>query len=199
VPRDRSVTLPEMSAQIGAKLKHGRLLMGISLTELGKRVDLSEGFLSKLENGHSQASLATLHKLMQALGTNISDLFVPSSDRAGPVQVVRSTDRPRLETGHRRAGNYVALERLVASGPGQLLQVNIHVVAPGGGSSEAISHPGQEFGYVLSGAIELTVAGQSNVIGEGDSFSFDSSLPHAYRNPGDTEARILWVNTPPTF
>lgn len=33
----------------------------------------------------------------------------------------------------------------------------------------------------------------------GDSFMFQSELPHAYNNPGETAARVLWVNTPPTF
>jgi hypothetical protein len=23
--------------------------------------------------------------------------------------------------------------------------------------------------------------------------------PHSYRNPGDVIARVLWINTPPTF
>jgi mannose-6-phosphate isomerase-like protein (cupin superfamily) len=33
----------------------------------------------------------------------------------------------------------------------------------------------------------------------GDSFYFESIIPHSWRNPGRTESSILWVNTPPTF
>ncbi len=69
----------------------------------------------------------------------------------------------------------------------------------GGGSLEPIRHDGQEFGFALAGLVEITVDNHSIRIGEGDSFHFDSSLAHSYRNVGDTEARILWVNTPPTF
>lgn len=189
----------DQSLKIGAKLKHARLLLGISLAELGEKIGVTEGYLSKLENDRSQASMATLHKLVQALGTNMSELFATTPDDSGPVLVVRQNERAKLVTGHRRAGNRVTLEKLVPSGPGFLLQINIHVVAAGGGSSEPISHSGQEFGYVLSGTLEITVDGHKVVLEEGDSFYFESPLPHSYQNLGANEARILWVNTPPTF
>ena len=34
---------------------------------------------------------------------------------------------------------------------------------------------------------------------EGASFHFRSDLPHSYRNTGRTVAKVLWVNSPPTF
>ncbi|MEM9108178.1 MAG: cupin domain-containing protein [Pseudomonadota bacterium] len=33
----------------------------------------------------------------------------------------------------------------------------------------------------------------------GDSFAFDSSLPHKFRNPSDEEAEVIWAITPPSF
>lgn len=190
---------PQMNLRIGAKLKHARLMMGISLNELGRRVGVSESYLSKLENGRTQASLATLHRVVQALDANMSSLFAEPPEDEGPISVVRADARPRLETGHHRAAGRVVLERLVPHRPDQLLQINVHVVAPGAGGPDLISHGGQEFGYVLAGGLDLTVDGHSLHLEEGDSFYFESHLPHGYRNPGPIEARVLWVNTPPTF
>ena len=34
---------------------------------------------------------------------------------------------------------------------------------------------------------------------EGDSFWFESTHGHRWFNPGDIEAALLWINTPPTF
>ena len=185
--------------RIGAKLKHARLMLGLSLADVAKQTELTEGYLSKLENNRSQASMAALHRVTAALGTNMSELFATDANADSPVSIVRRDGRPRLVTGHQRAGNQVILEKLVPGNTGQLLQINIHVIAPGGGSLEPISHDGQEFGYVLAGSIELTVDEHPVDVSEGDSFYFDSSLPHGYRNVGQIEARILWVNTPPTF
>ena len=58
---------------------------------------------------------------------------------------------------------------------------------------------GEEMGYVLEGMIDLTVGDQVCRLFEGDSFFFPSEEPHGYANPGDTVAKVLWVNTPPTF
>ncbi|MER8602099.1 XRE family transcriptional regulator [Mesorhizobium sp. M1339] len=190
---------PLSALRIGAKLRHARLLLGLSLTQLGAKIGVTEGYLSKLENDRSQASMATLHKLTQALGTNISELFATSTDDAGPVFVIRAEKRPKLVTGHRRAGNRVTLETLIPNGPGSLLQASIHVIAPDGGNSEPLSHAGQEFGLVLQGELELHVDGQSVNVKEGDSFYFESPLPHWYDNASSGETRVLWVNTPPTF
>jgi mannose-6-phosphate isomerase-like protein (cupin superfamily) len=37
------------------------------------------------------------------------------------------------------------------------------------------------------------------VLHAGDSFWFESTHGHRWFNPGETEAALLWINTPPTF
>lgn len=54
-------------------------------------------------------------------------------------------------------------------------------------------------GYLLEGAFDVTVRDQVFRPEPGDSFHFRSERPHGYRNVGDSVARILWVNTLPTF
>jgi uncharacterized cupin superfamily protein len=93
----------------------------------------------------------------------------------------------------------VQLEALIPSASGHLLSGYINHIEPGGGSDGLIQHEGEEFGYVLEGQIELNVAGRRYRVGEGDSFHFRSERAHSYRNVGKKKARILWLNTPPTF
>ncbi|UHD46418.1 cupin domain-containing protein [Aureimonas altamirensis] len=54
-------------------------------------------------------------------------------------------------------------------------------------------------GLLLEGVIDLHVGDKTYRLEAGDSFAFASEIPHAYNNPGKESARILWVNTPPTF
>lgn len=184
---------------IGIKLRHARQLRGMSLEQLGEQVNLTQGYLSKIENNRAVPTIATLHKIVQALQININSLLSDVGAQHSHVFILRKEERLKLVTGHRRAGNHVVLEQLVPSSPQYLMQVNIHVIAKGGGSDEPISHRGQEFGYLLCGKLELTVDGNRIALSEGDSFYFDSSLGHSYRNIGNSEARVVWVNTPPTF
>jgi uncharacterized cupin superfamily protein len=87
----------------------------------------------------------------------------------------------------------------VPNGKGHLLQGNIHIVAPGGGSMGPMRHEGDEVGYVLEGRLDLSIDDVLHELGPGDSFAFPSNLAHTYRNPGSEVARVIWINTPPTF
>lgn len=184
---------------IGGRLRHARKIKGLNMKEVADLVDCSESFISKLERDKVQPSLSLLHRLVAVLGINVSNLF--DTDQAGeePAFIVRSGSRPRIQMNSRPNSNGVLLEQVVPLGPKSLLQANIHIVAPRGGGHDAISHVGEEMGFVLEGTIDLHVADRTYRLHAGDSFLFHSELPHAYNNPEETAARVLWVNTPPTF
>lgn len=185
--------------RIGGRLRHARLLKGMSLKEVAAGIGVSESFVSKLENDRVQPSLAVLHRLVSFLGLNVAAMFSAGNEGTGPLLVMRAGDRPTITTRLRQKSDGVVLERLVPQTRNALLQVNIHHVVPGGGSHGLISHLGEEMGYVLEGILDLTVGDQVCCLSQGNSFYFPSEEPHGYRNPGREVARILWVNTPPTF
>ena len=184
---------------IGGRLRHARKVMGLSMKQVADQVDCSESFISKLERDKVQPSLTLLHRLVGVLGINVSHLFDSANAGDEPVYVVRADSRPRIQMNVRPNTNGVQLEQVAPLGPQSLLQVNIHVVSPQGGGHEAISHVGEEMGLVLEGSIDLQVGDRKYHLNAGDSFAFASDLPHAYNNPGQSTARVLWVNTPPTF
>ncbi len=182
--------------EIGSKLRRARRARRMRIREVAQLAGCTESMLSKIETNKATPSLELLHKIVEVVGTNISNLFAngPADEqivqRAGSRSVVEV--RPGSEGG-------VSLELLVPQVDAHLLQGNIHIVPPGAGSQGAIRHDGEEIGYVLTGELELTVAGKTYFLNEGDSFYFRSSLDHGYINKGEKEARIAWINSPPTF
>ena len=104
-----------------------------------------------------------------------------------------------IETDQVSRGDGVQLEAVIPTASGHLLSGYINHIERGGGSEGLIQHEGEEFGYVLEGEIELNVAGRPYRLNEGDSFHFRSERAHSYRNVGRKKARVLWLNTPPTF
>jgi len=183
-------------AAIGVRLRHARMVRGITLKELADEADCSESMLSKIENDKAAPSFGTLHRIATALGTNISELYSVTNIR--DLIVSHAGERPVLVTDNLRTGKGIELERLIPYSREHLLQGNIHCIAPGGGS-EAIVHAGEEIGYVLEGEIELVIDGKKHRAEAGASFHFRSELPHSYRNVGAKTARVLWISTPPTF
>ena len=173
------------------------MVRGLTLKQVADAARCSESFVSKLENDKANPSFTMLHRLTGILGANVAALFAASDETGGVIS--HPDSRPVILTDQLRVGKGIKLERLIPYSHGYLLQGNIHHIDTGGRSDGNIVHSGEEIGYVLEGEIELTVDGRRYRAKMGDSFHFRSELPHGYRNVGVTPARIIWINTPPTF
>ena len=186
----------DRSIRVGRQIRHWRLVKGFTLRDMAKLVGCSESFLSKIENDRTTPSLSTLHKIAVALELSISDIF-----GSGESEVVTRADKRNvlLVDGDESDGDQTRLEQLVPAKKGRLLQADMYVIPPGGGSNGEIQHSGEEFGFVMEGSLLLTIDNMSYRLEEGDSFVFRSELAHTFSNKGNTVARVLWVNTPPTF
>jgi mannose-6-phosphate isomerase-like protein (cupin superfamily) len=67
-------------------------------------------------------------------------------------------------------------------------------------SGEAmLAHDGEEGGFIVRGYLEVTVRGETRVLGPLDAYRFDSRLPHRFRNIGTEDCVIISAATPPTF
>ena len=197
-PRSRKIeTGVPKEVRIGARLKHARMVRGFTLKKVADAAKCSESFISKLENDKASPSFTMLHRLTAILGANVSALFAAGDSFKNVVS--HPGARPVVVTDRLRIGKGIRLERLIPYSHSFLLQGNIHHVAAGGGSDGNIVHSGEEVGYVLDGEIELTVDGRRYRAKAGDSFHFRSELTHGYRNVGAKPARVIWINTPPTF
>jgi transcriptional regulator with XRE-family HTH domain len=171
------------------------LLKGLTLKKLADRAGCSESLLSRIENGNANPSIKTMHRVARALDMPVSGLFQAGGDDDSNV-VLRQGERPTVQAGQ---GKGHRLEALISSRRGNLLSGYINDIDPGGGSEGVISHEGEEFGYVLDGEIELIVDKRRYQVRPGDSFYFRSERPHSYTNNRKKVARIIWLNTPPTF
>ena len=177
----------------GRPLRRLRNARGLSLREASERTGLSVSFLSALERGVSGASIATLQRLTAAYGTTLQQLFGESG--APRKRLVRASERAALRLGDAA----VRIEQL-ARGATQL-EPQLFVLAPGATSDGAYAHDGEEFLYLLSGAVTVWVGDTEThrLTDVGDALTFPSTLPHRWRNDARGETRLLWINTPPTF
>jgi DNA-binding transcriptional MerR regulator/quercetin dioxygenase-like cupin family protein len=174
---------------IGSHLRQLRAKRRMSLAEVAKAVGISVGFLSALERSQMSGSVGTLRKLARFYKTNILDFFDATGASSGHVQ---AKERKVLE-----AGPGVRME-LLAWG-NTVMEPHLFRVAPQAGSGDSYTHEGEEFLFVLRGALNITLVDEEFRLKAGDSFYFESATPHHWKNPGRSEAWVLWVNTPPTF
>jgi DNA-binding transcriptional MerR regulator/mannose-6-phosphate isomerase-like protein (cupin superfamily) len=178
-----------VSSAIAVHLRQMRQRRGLSLAQVAKRVGISVGFLSALERSHMSASVSTLRKLARFYKTNILDFFDAAESNS---RLVPPDKRKVLE-----AGPGVRME-LLAWGS-TVMEPHLFRISPRAGSGESYTHEGEEFLHVLRGRLHISVAEVEYRLKPGDSFYFESAIPHRWFNPGRTETRVLWINTPPTF
>ncbi len=174
---------------VGFRLRQLRMGRGLSLAQVAKAAGISVGFLSALERSHMSASVGTLRKLARFYRTNILHFFdaADSNSRLVPPE-------------HRKvlnAGRGVRME-LLAWG-NTVMEPHLFRIAPHADSGESYAHDGEEFLYLLRGELHISVNREEYRLKKGDSFYFESATPHHWRNPGQSETWVLWVNTPPTF
>jgi DNA-binding transcriptional MerR regulator/uncharacterized RmlC-like cupin family protein len=189
--RQGAVAVPAAAAtHPGARFRRLRTQRGLSLAQVARATGVSVGFLSSLERGQMRSSVATLRRIARFYRTNILSLF----EIAGETRrLVRPAHRKILET---KEG--VRME-LLAWG-NTVMEPHLFRVKSGGGSGESYTHEGEEFLHVLRGGFEVWLGDNEHyLLKTGDSLYFESSMPHRWRNPGRSEAWLLWVNTPPTF
>jgi transcriptional regulator with XRE-family HTH domain len=179
---------------IGLRLRRARLAKGMRMRDLAQEVGCDESMISKIEAGKVMPSLPMLDKMVRALDRDMASFFGLRVDDYKLVQ--KPEDRLKVHVDALRGGEGVVYERLVPVAAGNLLEANVHVVAPGGEKVDLITHQGEAVGYLVSGTIELTIDDTTYLMTAGDSFFFKAYLTNSYRNVGPDEARIVWVNTP---
>jgi DNA-binding XRE family transcriptional regulator len=100
---ESSADAPEPVVALGARLKQVRQHTGLSLREVARQLGVSPSFVSQLENGKSQPSVATLYSISQLLDVSIDELFSGEARTTGAVQQPGDA-APRGGPVGRRAG-----------------------------------------------------------------------------------------------
>lgn len=197
-------TAPEY-AEMGDRLRHARVARGLSLRLLADRLGVSPSLISQVETGRARPSVSTLYAIAAELGISLDELLFVDGSRAAPVPataadavapVILPPDpvQPAATRKSIRLGSGVTWERLTtASVPNiDFFFVTYEVGGASSPKDEFQRHPGQEWGYVVSGTLGVTIGFDDHVLGPGDAIAFDSTTPHRLYNLGSQEARGVW-------
>lgn len=60
-------------------------------------------------------------------------------------------------------------------------------------------HIGEEVAYVMQGTVEITVAGVSYCLEEGDSIRIPPLTSHQWKNQSGNTVQVIFAITPPSF
>jgi transcriptional regulator with XRE-family HTH domain len=177
---------------LGHRIREIRAERGLTLTALADAAGLSTGLISQVERGLADPSLETLRRVAKVLDVPLFSLF--HQDDAASVAIVRKQRRTQV-----KSPDHDIVYSRISPGGGKLEVLHGRLAPHCDSAPEPWAHQSQECLVVLSGALIVEVAGQDYELDEGDSCYLDSTLPHRYRNPGDTYTEFIVSITPPSY
>lgn len=180
--------------QLGAEIRKLRKARSKSLAEIAIAISRSISFISQLERGNAEPSIADLKGIAQALGVPLGWFFL--SDGIPPAErgkVVRAAHRRRLGTGADGL-----LEELLSPDIGGAFETFLSTVEPGAKLPQFTLRDTEEEGYILKGSLDLWIGKKLFHLHAGDSFRIVRE-PFRWFNPANEEAVVVWVISPPTY
>lgn len=187
-------TDPTQITTLGADLRALRKARGMTLQELSARLDRSVGWLSQVERDLSNPSISDLKLIASVLDVSVSTLFrhdAAPAEEAGYI-VRQSARRP---IGSRVAG---LVEELLSPDLTDDFEMLVSTFEAGSQLTEPTLRGTQEVGYLISGRLNLEIAGRMYAVGPGDSFRVRGE-PFRWINPYDEPAVAVWVIAPPVY
>ncbi len=175
---------------IGKKLKELRLQNELTLGDLASRSELTKGFLSQVERNLTTPSIATLADIVEALGSNLSEFFHEEEEK----QIVFSKQDFFVDEQE----DY-QIEWVIPNAQKNQMEPIVLTLHPHGKSQKMLSYQGEEFGYVLKGAITIVQGNKKYKVKAKETFYMNGDKSHYLYNHGNSEAKVLWVTTPPMF
>jgi transcriptional regulator with XRE-family HTH domain len=202
---------------LGHRLREAREQKKIGLRELARRLGVSASLISQIETGKTEPSINTLFSIVSELELSVNEIVFDAKQDAGlpsgaaptaqngetarrrtaepspadapdsPVQ--RSTSRTSisLESG-------VSWQRLTAQ-PDHNVDFLYLRYPPGSESTPPDSmmrHNGTEYGFILSGRLQVSIGFDTYEIGPGDTIAFDCTQPHRFAAVGHETVEAVW-------
>lgn len=201
---------------IGQQIRKERLRNRFTLEQLSQRTGLSKSFLSQIERGLAQPSVASLKKIALELGISVVRLFMEEGNGEDlwkrflsfgeKVETKKqySQDTKVVRADRRKGvtfpGSQVIYEVLTPDLNRQLEVMYMRISEnQSSGDEPMIDPPGEKFGLVLRGTIEVYVGKNRYELGIGDTISHPADVPHSWRGLKGDPIEVIWVLTPPTF
>ena len=181
--------------QIATRIREMRGIIGISVDDMAEKTELTVEQYRKYESGTVDLPFTFIHKCAVAFGIGITDILEGQSAHLSNYTVTRKGQgiRTSKEDGI-EIQKLAPLFRDKIAKPywatyeysDELQNKPIHTT----------THAGQEFDLVLSGTLKVQVGARTEILEEGDSIYYNSSIPHGMIALGGRKCNFLAVIMP---
>ena len=163
---------------IGRAVRDWRKKLNITIADLANATGISQGMLSKIENGNISPSLSTLQSLSRSLGVPITT-FLRGYEEPHTATFVKSGQGLNIERRGTRAGHqYSLLGHIDNNSSGVSVEPYLITLTTESDIFPTFQHEGMEFLYILEGEVVYRHGDALYHMQPGDSLFFDADAPH---------------------
>lgn len=173
----------ETMPPVGRKIKKLRTDKKISLDQLANETGFSIDTIKKIESGKERPSVGALLQISKALEVDSSFLLKEQA----------TSSKNRVRAFAKRTEDYAYKTLTPGAENKHLKAFAISIEAMEEHKGVSYRHEGEEFVYVLSGKVEVTVGEHVNSLKKGESLHFNSGIQHKLKNIGKNDAELLVV------
>ncbi|WP_316817998.1 XRE family transcriptional regulator [Pedobacter nyackensis] len=177
---------------LGKRLKEIRKKNNLRINTVAANAEVSNGLISRIENGRTIPSLPVLINIIQALGMEVPEFFngIPKSNKNNFI-VSRKADNSIIEKEDDAKGfeyQYLFGKQVSSVGfEAVLLQVQP------GSERQKVETDAYEYKYILTGECSYIIGEDEVLLEEGDSLFFDGRIPHVPVNRGTVPSKMLVI------
>ena len=180
--------MDEQLVEMGMRLRELREVNGVSVEEIAAKLDKTVEEYVEYEEGKHDFSFSFMLNVATFLGVDVINLLSGQSPKLSDCAIVRKGQEFFIKK--EGAYDYKHLAYTFKNKKGEPFFVTC---MPGEEDKTFHFHEGQEFNFVLSGSMRLTVGNVSYDLNKGDSAYFNSKLPHGIKVLGDVPVKFLAV------
>ena len=180
---------------IGQRILEYRKSKGLNIRDLAKLTGVTSSLLSQIERGLANPSLNTLTTISKVLEVPLFSFFTTLVSTK--ELVVKADKRKKMILPERKN----ILYELLSPDLSGFIELALMKLTPSSSNSseELLEHQGEEVSFVLEGKVNLFLDNSVIVLDTGDSVRIPGGMKHKWENPYDTDARVIFAITPPSF
>ncbi len=180
--------MEQVFKELGERIGGLRDACGFSQEEMAEALKLDLAVYQEYEENGKNIPISVIYEIANKCGVDFTEIMTGVKAKLDTYHVVKN--------GHGRAVDRYpgySFEDLAFRYGGKIMQPLLVTLEPSDHSVALVTHPGQEFNYVLSGKVAVLFDDKELILEQGDSIYFNPTHPHGQRCVGDVPAVFLTV------
>ena len=182
--------MPYQLMEVAQRIRGLRKILEIPVEQIARVLDIAPEEYREYEQGNRDFSITFLLKCAEYFGVDLVELITGEPPKLTEYTLVRKGRG--LPIKRRKEFSYTHMAYSMKNA----IAVPLNVLVPYHEGDETApitlsTHEGQEFDMVIRGTLKIAIDGHTEILEEGDTIYYDSSIPHGMIAVGGEDCEFL--------